>query len=33
MTKKNEGKRQLSNKYSTQNDIIGAGMFHLHVYI
>ena len=33
MAKKNERRRKLSNKYSTQNDIIVAGMFHMHVYI
>ena len=33
MTKKNERRNKSSNKYSTQNDIIGAGMFHVHVYI
>ena len=33
MAKKNERRRKLSNKYSTQNDIIGAVMLHVHVYI
>ena len=31
---KKDGKRiNSSNKYSTQDDIIGAGMFYLYVYI
>ena len=33
MKKKNERRRKLSNKYSTQNDVSGAGMFHVFVYI
>ena len=33
MAKKNERRRKLSNKYSTQNDVIGAGMFYVYVYI
>ena len=33
IAKKNERIRQLSNKYSTQNDIIAEGMFHGYVYI
>ena len=33
MAKKNDRRRKLSNKYSTQNDIIGAGMLHGYVYI
>ena len=31
---KKDGKRiNSSNKYSTQDDIVVAGMFHMHVYI
>ena len=33
MAKKNERRRKLSNKYSTQNDVIGAGMFYVYAYI
>ena len=33
MAKKNERRRKLSNKYSTQNDVIGAGMFYVYDYI
>ena len=33
MAKKDGKRRNSSNKYSTQDDIIGAGMFHVHVYI
>ena len=33
MAKKNERRRKLSNKYSTQNDVIEAGMFDVYVYI
>ena len=33
MSKKNERRRKLSNKYSTQNDVIGAGTFYVYVYI
>ena len=33
MAKKDERRRNSSNKYSTQDDIIGAGMFHGYVYI
>ena len=33
MAKKNERRRKLSNKYSTQNDVIGAGIFYVYVYI
>ena len=33
MGKKDERRRNSSNKYSTQDDIIGAGMFHGYVYI
>ena len=33
MAKKNERRRKLSNKYSTQNDVNEAGMFYVYVYI
>ena len=33
MAKKNERRRKLSNKYSTQHEVSGAGMFHVFVYI
>ena len=33
MAKKDGKRRNLSNKYSTQDDIIVAGMFHGYVYI
>ena len=33
MTKKDGKRRNSSNKYSTQDGIIGAGMFHGYVYI
>ena len=33
MAKKNERRRKLSNKYSTQNDVTGAGMFYVYDYI
>ena len=33
MEKKDERRRKLSNKYSTQNDVIGAGTFYVYVYI
>ena len=33
MAKKDGKRRNSSNKYSTQNDIIVAGMFHGYVYI
>ena len=33
MAKKDGKRRNSSNKYSTQNDIIGTGMFHGYVYI
>ena len=33
MSKKDERRRKLSNKYSTQNDVIGVGTFYVYVYI
>ena len=33
MAKKSERRRKLSNKYSTQNDVIGACMFYVYAYI
>ena len=33
MAKKNDRRRKLSNKYSTQNDVIGVGTFYVYVYI
>ena len=33
MEKKDKRRRKLSNKYSTQNDVIGAGTFYVYVYI
>ena len=33
MAKKDGKRRNSSDKYSTQNDIIGAGMFYVYVYI
>ena len=33
MAKKDGKRRNSSNKYSTQDDIIVAGMFYVHVYI
>ena len=33
MAKKDGKRRHSSNKYLTQDDIIGAGMFHGYVYI
>ena len=33
MAKKDERRRKLSTKYSTQNDVIGAGMFYVRYII
>ena len=33
MARENEGRRKLFNKYSTQHEVSGAGMFHVFVYI
>ena len=33
MEQEDERRRKLSNKYSTQNDVIGAGTFYVYVYI
>ena len=33
MAKKDGKRRNSSNKYSTQNDVIGAGMVYVYAYI